>query len=326
MTSSRRPALAALLAAFLLSSLTTGAWAQAGAFPNKPVRLIIPAAPGGSADKNARAIADKLGELWKQPVVVEYKAGANTVIGTDFVAKSAGDGYTLLLNSAAIVVNPAIYAKLPYDTLNDLVPVTMVSTAPFALVVHPAVPVKNIKEFVELARTSPQSLSFGTAESRALLAGHQFNLLAGTKLESVAFKGAGALMNDLVAGHVPVSFSALSSVQAHVQSGRLRLLGIASAKPTALAPDAPALGGTDVPGFEATSWFGIFAPKGTPAAIVAKVQQDVATVLKDAAVAARFESMGAQPVGEAPASFAARVRAEVEMSAKVAKAANVKPE
>jgi tripartite-type tricarboxylate transporter receptor subunit TctC len=314
-------------AAIILGLLLAGpAAAQAPAFPTKPVRIIIPAAPGGSADKNARAIADKLSEVWKQPVVVEYKAGANTVIGTDYVAKSPADGHTLLLNSAAIVVNPAVYAKLPYDTVNDLVPVTMISTAPFALVVHPSVPVKTAKEFVELARTHPQQLSFGTAESRALLAGHQFNLVAKTRLESVPFKGAGALMNDLVAGHVPVAFSALSSVQAHVQAGRLRLLGVASAQPSALAPEVPALASSDVPGFEAASWFGLFAPKGTSPAVVAKIQQDIAAVLKDPVVAKRFESMGAQPVAEAPEPFAARVKAEIEMSARVAKAANIKPE
>lgn len=300
--------------------------AQVPAFPTKTVRIIIPAAPGGSADKNARAIADKLSELWKQPVIVEYKPGANTVVGTDYVAKSPSDGHTLLLNSAAIVVNPAIYAKLPYDTLADLVPVTMISTAPFALVVHPSLPVKTAREFVEMARLRPHQLSFGTAESRALLAGHQFNLVAKTKLESVPFKGAGALMNDLVAGHVTVAFSALSSVQAHVQSGRLRLLGVASAQPSPLAPEVPALAASDIPGFEAASWFGLFASKGTSREVAAKIQLDVASVLRDPAVIKRFETMGAQPVGEPPEPFAARVKAEIEMSAKVAKAANLQPE
>lgn len=324
MKSSRRLAAAFTIIGLVLAAL--GLAARAEEFPSKPVRIIIPAAPGGSADKNARAIADKLSERWKQPVLVEYKAGANTIIGTDFVAKSPGDGHTLLLNSAAIVVNPALYAKLPYDTLNDLVPVAMVSAAPFALVVHPAVPVKTAKEFVEMARANPQLLSFGTAESRALLVGHQFNLLAKTRLESVPFKGAGALMNDLVAGHVPVAFSALSSVRAQVQAGRLRLIGIASAQPTPLSPEAPAMAAGDIPGFDAASWFGVFAPKGTPTAVAAKIHQDIVAVLKDPAVAKRFADMGAQPTGEGPEAFAARVRAEVESSAKVARAANLKVE
>ncbi|HYF17953.1 MAG TPA: tripartite tricarboxylate transporter substrate-binding protein, partial [Ramlibacter sp.] len=236
------------------------------------------------------------------------------------------DGHTLLLNSAAIVVNPALYPQMPYDTLKDLVPVTTVSTAPFALVVHPSVPVRNAREFLELARSKPQALSFGTAESRALLTGHQFNLLARTRLESVPFKGAGAPMNDLVAGHVPVSFSALSSVQAQVQAGRLRLLGLATAKPSPLAPDAPPLAAADVPGFEAASWFGLFAPRGTPKALAERIQRDVAMVLRDPAVARRFDEMGAQPVGDTPDAFATRVRSEIEMSARVAKAANVKAE
>ena len=299
---------------------------RAEAFPSKPVRIIIPAAPGGSADKNARAIADKLSELWKQPVIVDLKPGANTLIGTDYVAKSAPDGYTLLMNSAAIVVNPSVYAKLPYDTLNDLVPVALVSTAPFAVVVHPSVPARSIKEFIALARTNPQLLSFGTAESRAMLAGHQFNLLAKTQLQSIPYKGAGPLMNDLVAGHVPVSFSALSSVQAQVQAGRLRLLGVASSKHSSLSPEAEPIAANELPGFEAASWFGLFAPKGTPKSLASKIHQDVAEVLRDPIVEKRFADMGAQPSGEGPEPFALRVRAEVESSAKVARAANIQPE
>lgn len=299
---------------------------RAEAFPSKPVRIIIPAAPGGSADKNARAIADKLSELWKQPVIVDLKPGANTLIGTDYVAKSAPDGYTLLMNSAAIVVNPSVYAKLPYDTLNDLVPVALVSTAPFAVVVHPSVPARSIKEFIALARTNPQLLSFGTAESRAMLAGHQFNLLAKTQLQSIPYKGAGPLMNDLVAGHVPVSFSALSSVQAQVQAGRLRLLGVASSKHSSLSPEAEPIAANELPGFEAASWFGLFAPKGTSKSLASKIHQDVAEVLRDPIVAKRFADMGAQPSGEGPEPFALRVRAEVESSAKVARAANIQPE
>lgn len=306
--------------------LTPFVLAQTSTFPSHPVRLIIPATPGGSADKNARAISDKLSALWRQPVIVEYKPGANTVIGTDFVAKSAPDGHTLLVNSAALAVNPAIYAKLPFDTLQDLTPVTMISTAPFALVIHPSVPAKNIQEFLALAREKPESLSFGTAESRALFAGHQFNLAAKTKLQSVPFKGAGSLMNDLVAGHIPVAFSALSSVQAQVIAGRVRLLGVATNKPSPLAPQAPALAATDIPGFEAESWFGLFAAKGTPVEIVKRIQADIATVLRDPDVGHRFKEMGAEPIGEASDEFSKRVRSDVEMFAKVARAANIKPE
>ena len=319
------PTRRSLIAAACGMALAPLASSKDAPFPARPVRLIIPAAPGGSADKNARAIADKLSELWKHPVIVEYKAGAHTVIGSDFVAKSPPDGHTLLVNSAAIAVNPALYKKLPYDTLQDLVPVTLISTAPFALVVHPSVPAKDAREFVALARSKPHELSFGTAESRALLAGLQFNHAAGTRLESVPFKGAGALMNDLVAGHVPVAFSALSSVHAQVQAGRLRLLGIATAKPSPLAPQAAPLA-ADVPGFEAESWFGMFAPKGTPTTLAQRIQRDVAMVLRDKDVARRFEEMGAQPIGEAADVFAARMRADVETAVRVARDAQIKPE
>jgi len=307
-------------------ALSPLAFAQAAPFPSRPVRLVVPAAPGGSADKNSRALSDRLSELWKQPVIADYKPGANTIIGSDHVARSAPDGHTLLVNSAALAVNPGIYPKLPYDTLQDLVAVTMISTAPFALVVHPEVPARDIQAFLALAREKPAALSFGTAESRALLAGHQFNLAAGTRLQSVPFKGAGALMNDLVAGHVPVAFSALSSVQAQVAAGRLRLLGVATRAPSPLAPQATALAAAAVPGFEAESWFGLFAPRGTPPALAARLRQDVAAVLREREVAARFEAMGAQPVGDEPQAFAARVRADVEMATRVARAANIQPE
>lgn len=322
MTLTRRRCIAALGSGLLIPIAS----AQSQKFPYKPVKIIVPAAPGGSADKNIRAISDKLSQLWKQSVVVEYKAGANTIIGTDFVAKSAPDGHTLLINSAAIVVNPSMYTKLPYDTVRDLIPVSMVSTAPFALVVHPSVPANNAKEFLELARTKPETLSFGTAESRALLAGLQFNLAAKTRLESVPFKGAGALMNDLVAGHIPVAFSALSSVQTMVNAGRVRLIGIATAKSSPLAPNATPLAADIVPGFEAESWFGLFAPHGTPKAIIDQISHDVANVLREPDVVRRFTDIGAQPFSEASDPFARRVKSEIESTARIARAANLKPE
>ncbi len=299
--------------------------ANAQAFPNKPVRIVIPFAPGGSTDANARIINDKLAALWGQPVIIESKPGANTVIGTDLVAKSPGDGYTLLLTSTAFVVNPRMYVKLPYDSMADFQPVTIVSSSPFAMVAASNFPARNIKELIEIMRSKPGSVSFGTSDSSSAFAGHLFNMLAKTDLQSVPYKGAGPLMTDLAGGHVPIGIAAVSSVQGQVKAGRVKMLAVASSKPTPLFPDAPVIA-ADVPGYEAISWFGLFAPKGTPKDVVAKIQRDVNTILKDPDVQKRFAAIGAEPGGQTPDEFGARVRAEMVLWANVAKSANIKPE
>ena len=308
---------------FAAASLQSAAYAQT--FPSKPVRIVIPFAPGGSTDANARIINERLAALWGQPVIIEAKPGANTIIGTDAVAKSAGDGYTLLLTSTAYVVNPSMYAKLPYDPMGDFHPVTIVSVSPFALVAASNFPAKTIKELIAMMRAKPGSVSFGTSDSSSAFAGHLFNMLARTDLQSVSYKGAGPLMTDLAGGHVPIGIAAVSSVQGQVKAGRVRLLGVASTKPTPLFPDAPVIA-AEVPGYEAISWFGLFAPKGTPKDVITKIQRDVATVLKEPEIQKRFMDIGAEPGGQTPEEFGARVRVEMELWARVAKSANIKPE
>jgi tripartite-type tricarboxylate transporter receptor subunit TctC len=299
--------------------------AQSQTYPSKPIRLVIPFAPGGSTDANARIIQDKLSTLWGQPVIIDTKPGANTIIGTDLVAKSPGDGYTLLLTSTAYVVNPSMYNKLPYDPMSDFIPVTMVSVSPFALVTPVTSSIKSTKDVLGAEQTKPGSLSFGTSDSSAALAGHLFNMLGKTNLQSVSYKGAGPLMTDLAGGHVPLGIAAVSSVQTQVRAGRVRLLGVGSVKPSSLFPDAPAIAG-DLPGYEATSWFGLFAPKGTPKDVVTKIQRDVATVLKDPEIQKRFFDIGAEVGGQSSDDFAARVRMDMDLWAKVAKSAGIKPE
>ena len=316
-------ALVRLAATFVLSAAAFATHAQS--FPNKAVRIVIPFAPGGSTDANARIINDKLAAIWGQPVLVESKPGANTIIGSEHVAKSAGDGYTLLLTSTAHVVNPSMYAKLPYDPVQDLLPVTIVSVSPFALVAASATPAKTAKDVIAMVRAKPGSVSFGTSDSSSNFAGHLFNMLAKTDLQSVSYKGAGPLMTDLAGGHVPLGFAAVSSVQGQVKAGRVRLLGVASLTPSPLFPDAPVIA-ADVPGYEAISWFGIFVPKGTPKDVIAKIHRDVGTVLKDADVQKRFTDIGAEVGGQSPDEFAARVKSEMELWARVAKSAGIKPE
>jgi tripartite-type tricarboxylate transporter receptor subunit TctC len=314
-----RRRLATLFAA-LCWSLST----HAQSFPSKPVRIVIPFAPGGSTDANARIIQDKLSALWGQPVIVDAKPGANTVIGTDLVAKAPGDGHTLLLTSTALVVNPSMYARLPYDTLSDLVPITLVSVSPFALVTPADSPYKTVKDVLVALRSS-SALSFGVSDSSAMLSGQLLNMLAKAEMPAISYKGAGPLMIDLAGGHVPLGIAAVSSVQGQVKGGRVRILGVGSATPSSLFPLAPPIA-HDLPGYEAISWFGLLAPKGTPAEVVQKIHRDVAQVLKDPDVQQKIQGLGADPGGLAPAEFQARIKREIELWGRVAKAAKIQPE
>ena len=306
-----------------LALCASSTWAQT--FPSKPVRIVIPFATGGSTDANARIIQDKLSTLWGQPVIVEAKPGANTLIGTDLVAKSPGDGHTLLLTSTAMVVNPSMYAKLPYDTLNDLVPITVVSVSPFALVAPVSSPFSNLKDVLSALRTKPGSVSFGVSDSSAMLSGHLLNMLAKVDMQAISYKGAGPLMIDLAGGHVPLGIAAVSSVQGQVKNGRVKIVGVGSTTPSTLFPQAPLIA-QDLPGYEAISWFGLLAPKGTPTDIVNKIQRDVAAILKDPDVQQKIQGLGADPGGMPPEEFQARIKREIDLWSRVAKAANIKPE
>ena len=312
-------------AALIAAGCVVAAAAHAQGFPAKPVRLIVPFAPGGSGDFNARLINEKLSAIWGQPVLVEYFAGANTQIGTDLVAKAPPDGYTILITSTAFVVNPSMYAKLPYDSIRDFVPITNVSTFPFAFVAANSLPIKNIAELIAMERSKPGSISFGTSDSSAALAGYLFNSMAKTSMQSVSYKGAGPMMTDVAGGHVQLGIAGTSSVQSLVRAGRVRLIGIASIQRSQLFPDAPVISQT-VPGFEAVSWFGLLAPRGTPKDIVNKIQKDVVSVIAEPEIQKRLAEAAADPGGQKPEEFGARIRSEIDLWAKVAKSANIKPE
>jgi len=315
------------LAKFVLAAVGAVAISAYGqTFPLKPVRMIIPFAPGGSSEANARSIQDKLSAIWKQPVIIEMRPGANTIIGTEAVAKSAPDGHTLLLTSTAFVVNPSMYAKLPYDPLTDLVPITIVSMSPLAMVATNTLSAKSAAGVIAMEQAKPGSVSFGVSDSSSQLALHLFNMLAGINLQVIPYKGAGPLMIDLVGGHVQLGFAAVSTVQGQVRAGRVRLLGVGSPKPSPIFPDAPAIAQSGLPGFEAIPWFALFAPKGTPKDIIDKIHRDMVTVLNDPEVRKRLATLGAEPGGQSPEEFDARVRSEIAIWSKVAKSAGIKPE
>jgi tripartite-type tricarboxylate transporter receptor subunit TctC len=314
-------ALSATIVTAALLALSCAACGQA--FPGKTVRLVIPFPVGGSSDANARIIMPPLSERWKQQIYVDPRPGAGTVIGTDHVAKSTPDGHTLLLTSNQYSYTPVIYAKLPYDPYADLVPVTMVSLSPTAIAAHPSLPARNIRELIALARDQPNALVMGTAGS--VLTTHFFNLLAKVKIEPVPYKGAAPMMTDLMGGHIPLAIGAISSLQGAVRSGRARWLGVCSLTPSAAFPDLPPIA-KDLPGYEATSWFALFAPRGTPKELAARIRTDVAAILQMPDVKQRLFDIGAEPGGEAPEELAARVREEIARWQKVATAVGLKPQ
>jgi tripartite-type tricarboxylate transporter receptor subunit TctC len=275
----------------------------------------------------ARIVGVKLGELVGQSVVVENRAGASGTIAADGTAKSAGDGYTVLMGqSTSIVIAPQLYPKLPYDTLRDLKPVTLVAEVPNVMVVHPSVPANTVKELIALAKAKPEMLNFGSSGNGAPshLAGEMFKSATGTRLVHVPYKGAGPAVNALLAGEIQVMFAPIVAVLPQVKAGRLRALGVTSAKRSAAAPDLPTLAETGLTGYEISSWFGLFVPASTPAAVVDKLFKETNRVLKSPDVIERFAKEGAEPVGSTPADFNNYVRTEFVKYNKVIKDNGIK--
>lgn len=293
----------------------------AQAFPSKVVRLIIPFPVGSSTDAQARIIGPPLAERWKQQVIADSRPGATTIIGTELVAKSPPDGHTLLFTSIQYSYLPALFAKLPYDPHTDLVPITIVAFSPEAIVSHPSLPAKNIKELVALARVRP--LNMGTPGNE--LTTRYFNTLAKVNITPVSYKGGAPLMIDVMGGHVELGIGGVITLAGVVRSGRVRLLGVASSTPSLIFPDAPLIP-KDVPGFDVLSWWGIFTPGNTPRDVVTRIRDDIAAVLQVPNVRERLLDIGGEPGGETADEFNARVRAEIARWIKVAKEAGIKPQ
>ena len=276
---------------FAAAMLCLAGAAFANEYPAKSIRLIVPAAPGGGADFLARIVGVKLSELVGQSVVVDNRAGASGTIAADGAAKAAGDGYTVLMGqSTSIVIAPQLYPKLPYDTLKDLKPVTLVAEVPNVMVVHPSVPASTVKELIALAKAKPDMLNFGSSGNGAPshLAGEMFKSATGTRLVHVPYKGAGPAVNALLAGEIQVMFAPIVAVLPQVKAGRLRALGVTSAKRSAAAPDLPTLAEAGLTGYEISSWFGLFVPASTPNAVVDKLYKDTLRVLKSPDVLERL--------------------------------------
>ena len=294
--------------------------ANAQTYPAKPVRLIVGFPPGGGTDTMSRVISRKLAESWPHALVVENRPGADGSIATDVVAKSAPDGYSLVMVSNAHTITP-FQRKLSYDPVKDLAPVTLVASTPNLLLVHPTLPVKNVKELVALAKARPGQLSFGSsgAGTSPFLAMELFKSITGTDLVHVAYKGSNPAVIDLMGGHIQLMFGAVPTVQAHVKSGKLRAIAVSSPKPWPTWPKVPTVSET-LPGFEAATWYGVLAPAGTPAAIISRLHGDMAGVLQQPDVKSYVIESGFEVIANKPEEFAAVIQRDMQKWGKVIRA------
>ena len=313
----------------LLTVLLCVAAAQAFAqgYPAKPVRMIIPYPPGGGNDTLGRLFAAKLGERIGQPVVVENRPGAGTIIGTEAAAKSPPDGYTILLSSIAThALSPNLYAKVPYDPIRDFAPITLLGIAPTVLVVPADLPAKDLAELVAAAKAKPGGLTYASGGNGTPphINGEVFKSVAGVDLLHVPYKGGGPALVDLMAGRVQVMLDTAASAMPHVRSGKLRALAITGAKRSAEYPDIPTFAEAGLPGYDTNAWYSMHAPAGTPPEIVRRLNAELVASLKEPDVQARFKQLTTEPVGNTPEEFAAFVKAELDKYARVIKAAGIR--
>lgn len=299
----------------------------AQSYPSKPVRLIIPFPPGGSNDIVGRMIAAQLTERLGTQVVVDNRGGAGGIIGTETAAKSTPDGHTLLLISVAYAFNPSLY-KLPYHPVKAFAPVAILGTGPNVLAVFPGLPVNSVKELIALARQKPGQLNYGAAGVGTFqhLSSELFRMLARVDIVAVQFKGGGPATIDVIAGHTQISMGSLIQTLPHIRSGRLRALGTGGSKRTTVLPDVPTIAEAGVPGYEANNWWGIFAPAGTPPAVINRLHQELSVILTSTETQKRFSTEGAETVQMAPAEFGKFVVAETTKWARVVKEADIRSE
>jgi len=301
---------------------------KAQSWPLKPVRVIVPFAPGGASDLMPRLVGEKLAALWGQPVVIENRPGAAGNIGMEAGAKAPPDGYTLLAApNGNLVVNPHMYSKLAYDVFKDLAPVTRIAAVQNVLVVNPEVPAGSMKEFIALARAKPGALNFGSPGngSQAHVGVELLKMQLGLDLVHLPYQGVGPAMKDLLGGRLQLMLAQVPSALPQIKAGKLRALGVAASAPLASLPEVPTIAaGAGLPGYEAVSWYALMAPAGTPKEVVEKIHSDVAKVLQLPEVRERLAGMGAEPSGEAPAELAKRIQVEYDRWGEVVRKANIK--
>jgi tripartite-type tricarboxylate transporter receptor subunit TctC len=315
-----------ILALFALLSFSV--CIQAQTFPSRPIRIVVTYPPGGGADIVARLIAPKMSEAIGQPVVVENKAGASGQIAANEVSHAPPDGYTLLFDASSYAVNPSLYAKLPYDPAKAFMPVSVIALFPNVMVVTPSFEAKGVKDVVALARAKPGSLSFASSGNGSAqhLAGELFRQKTGLDIVHVPYKGGGPALNDVMGGQVPIFFANMASSLGHIKGGKLRALAVTSAKRSPVLPDLPTMEEAGVPGYEVYEWNAVFAPAGTPAAVVAKISEAIHAAMRSPDVRGRIESLGGEIADYGPAEAGKFVRAQTELWGSVVRAANIKVE
>ena len=322
-----RPNITAALAAVLM--LAASQPAQSQSYPSQTVKIVVPFPPGGGVDVVARVIAPRLSELLGQSVIVENRPGAGASIGAAYVAQAPRDGYTLLLGTASTHgTNSAVYAKLPYDAVRDFTPVALITSAPLLLVANNDVPVKTAADLIALAKAKPGTLSFGSygnGSSNHLVA-ELFNTMAGIETNHIPYRGSAPMMTDLIGGRIQFAFDGIATTSGYVRSNTVRLLGVSTAKRSPLLPDGPTISETAVPGFEASVWFALFAPAGTPQAVVELLNSKVNAALAAAEVKENFLKVGNEPVGGGPDVLAAKVQAELQKWPAIVRAKNIRIE
>lgn len=318
----KRIALAAALA--FASVVPVAALAQA--FPSKPVRIVVPYAPGGGTDIISRTLAAKLQEAWGQSVFVENRPGANGIVGTEVVLKSPPDGHNLVVVVGAHVINASLVSKMPFDPVADVAPVTLIATSPWVVVVNPEVPAKNVRELIAHAKANPGKLRFGSSEPSSRLAGEQFKQQAGVDLMHVPYKGGSQIMTDMLGGHIETGFTSTLTVLQHYKSGKLRVLAVAGKNRHPSMPDIPTAIESGMPEYETYAWYGMYTGKAVPKDVVARVQQEISRIVRLPDMREKLNQFGAEAIASTPEDFAAFTKAEHDKFAKLVKAAGIQVE
>ena len=316
-----------ITAALALCLLTSPLLAQTAApYPNRPIRMVVASAPGGILDTVGRIVATRIGESMGQPVVVENRAGAGGILGTELVVKAAGDGYTIGKVATSHAINPGLYPKMPYDTVRDLIAVSHTVNLTNILVAHPSVPASSVRELIALARARPATLTFGSAGNGQSnhLSGEIFRSMAGIDITHIPYKGSAPALTDVLAGNISMMFVDVLSALPHLKSGRLRAIGIAGVNRAPALPDVPTITESGLPGFNGNTWLGLVAPAGTPREIVARISTEVSRALNAPEVRERLLAQGVEPVGSTSEQFAAHLESEMRRYAAVIRSSGAK--
>lgn len=329
----RRATLACLLRAAVAAPVLLrggSALAQAGTaasgYPSRPVRVVLPYPPGGPTDVLVRIVAAELGKLLGQPFTIDNKAGASGMIGSAEVAKAMPDGYTLLGNASIHVINPSLYPKVSFDAIQDFAPITQLAHVPLVVVVNNDLPVRNIRELIAWGKTHPGKLNFGSSGNAAAphLAGESFKIATGVQMQHVPYKGSSPALTDLMGGQIQLMFDSMPSATPFIKSGKLRALAVTTARRAASMPDLPTVAESGVPGFDISTWYGLWAPRATPREIVERLASEVARILRQPEVREKYAALGAEPIGSTPEAFAAYCRSELDKWARVVRESGAK--